>query len=65
MRITKTNGPLDPAQRLLDISLASHKATKDVFGKRNTQHHFFNGWSLQLVTLKAHAYCLLEIHRGQ
>ena len=53
----------DPAQRLLDICLASHQTTHSGFGKRNPSHQYFNGWSPQLVTLKAHAYCLLEIHR--
>ena len=53
----------DPAQRLLDICMASRQAAQAVFGKRNAQHQFFNCWSPQLITLKAQAYCLLEIHR--
>ena len=53
----------DPAQRLLDICLASRQATQAAFGKRNAHHQFFNGWSPQLITLKAQAYCLLENHR--
>ena len=63
MRKTSGQPNPDPAQRLLDICLASHQTTHSVFGKRNPSHQYFNGWSPQLVALKAHAYCLLEIHR--
>ena len=53
----------EASERLLQICLASQRTAKEIFGRRTPAQKHFNGWSPQLVTLKAQAACLLEIRR--